>query len=208
MKLIAKQIMQKVNFKTLLEKKKEEKKKKKKPGNWTDLFWWRSKLSFFLLRQNYKMRKRIFEFNQTQSLTFPPNETCIVQHIRHGDSNQDQRSNISHLSTLSNYVNFSIPYLNELNTKNIFLMTDDGDVIDEAKSRYGDLFRWVFIEKPMFHGWAANKELHVQHFPTQDKQLEIASILLSWHTAARCQVLVGALSEVFELFLKFLEKRN
>jgi hypothetical protein len=151
-------------------------------------------MDFFLISNLVFFSNRTFEFNRTQNLVFPGGK-CIVQHIRHGDAKVDYRENqfnITKHSSLQSYVNFSKPFLQELETKNIFLMTDDGLVLEETK-KYPE-YNWVYMKKPMHKGWA--DEAHHQHFPSGDAVLETAIILLTWETAARCQTIVGAISEV------------
>ncbi|ORZ11402.1 hypothetical protein BCR41DRAFT_423605 [Lobosporangium transversale] len=100
------------------------------------LFWWRSMLTFYVIRPNYQTREWLRQHGntaaQTAITTMLRSRECISIHVRHSD-----KGNEVDLLPLKAYMTKANEIRNMTGILNIYLMTDDQLVVNEARQEYG-----------------------------------------------------------------------
>jgi len=103
----------------------------------------------------------------------------MSMHVRRGDKHKEMR-----LLDLEDYLQYSIPICLGFGVRNIFLSTEDPDVVDRALIDY-PAFNWVFTDdirkNPSFEG-----------FMQENKTREYLSSMNNLYAAAECDFFVGA----------------
>ncbi|CAO3574141.1 unnamed protein product [Mortierella alpina] len=133
------------------------------------LYWWRSMLTYYAVRPNYKLR----ELLRRSSKALPP---CIAIHVRHSDKIEE-----TSLFNLTEYMAQAFQLRATSGASNIYLMTDDGQVI-EASTHYPPDFQFQYMNITRSNqGW--RKEIYAGLL--RKKQEEI--FLTDLYSAVRCQ---------------------
>ena len=119
-------------------------------------------------RQQMWLRRRVYELTRSVNITTP----CTVIHVRRGDV-------VLSKATSRRYYAIS-EYINATNNieKNILLLTDDVDAIEEAQVEFPK-FNWMFINRTRNRGSEGGWE---NQLPSQDPTLEV--VVLSGHLQA------------------------
>lgn len=95
------------------------------------------------------LRRKVYEFAKTIQIETP----CAVMHVHrsdivlHGEFSRKYRQ-------IQEYID-ALP---DDSTKNILLLTDEQNAVDEAKTLHAD-FNWMIIEKPRHRGVGWNKQV-------------------------------------------------
>ncbi|KAG0021428.1 hypothetical protein BGZ80_002396 [Entomortierella chlamydospora] len=133
-------------------------------------FWWRSMLTYYATRPNYKMRAEI----RQSSMPITP---CISIHVRHSDKKIEAIP-----LNFKQYMDVAIKYKSMTGISNIYLMSDDPAVIAETKlQKYKD-FRFQYQDvKRTNEGWESDI-MHGVSIDTQER-----NFLIDIHSAAQCQ---------------------
>jgi Alpha-(1,6)-fucosyltransferase N- and catalytic domains len=98
------------------------------------LMWWRSILTYYTIRPNYKTREIIRKESDIIS------NNCIAIHVRHSDKYEEAK-----LINLEEYITVArkIKMIHKID--NIYLMTDDPDVIVSATEKYSSEFNINYL---------------------------------------------------------------
>ena len=132
-------------------------------------FWWRSMLTYYLIRPNAHMREM---FRGEVDVANP----CISIHVRHSDKAAEAQ-----LFEFSRYMEEAEQFRNKTGTTNIFLMTDDDLVVQSSKNytNFRFLYRDVLRSN---QGWIDDVTTGRQSRTQQE-----LDFLLDVYSAARCQ---------------------
>ncbi|KAG0039618.1 hypothetical protein BGZ83_002762, partial [Gryganskiella cystojenkinii] len=134
-------------------------------------FWWRSLLTYYVVRPNAHMREII---RNAPTFATP----CIAIHVRHSDKWVEAR-----LLSLSKYMRAAERFRAMSGVSSIYLMTDDDKVIQSTKN-YPD-FHFHFRDVPRTnHGWEADVQAGISR-----EQQEV-NFLIDIYSAAQCQQIV------------------
>ncbi|GJJ74825.1 glycoprotein 6-alpha-L-fucosyltransferase [Entomortierella parvispora] len=132
------------------------------------LFWWRSMLTYYVTRPNAQMRQLIRE-----SPKFPT--PCIAIHVRHSDKRKE-----AELLDLPAYMEKAKKYKAKTGISDIYLMTDDENVIQSTKD-FPD-FKFHYRDVPRTNqGWVADMEAGIT------KEQQEINFILDVQSAAHCQ---------------------
>ncbi|KAF9999535.1 hypothetical protein BGZ79_006847, partial [Entomortierella chlamydospora] len=109
------------------------------------LFWWRSMLTYYITRPNFKLREAI---RQRSTISAP----CISIHVRHSDKDTEAT-----LLDFPKYMEVAKEVKAKTGISNIYLMSDDPVVISSTKSREYRNFRFHYMDVPRTNkGWESD----------------------------------------------------
>ncbi|KAG0006820.1 hypothetical protein BGZ80_005125 [Entomortierella chlamydospora] len=131
-------------------------------------FWWRSMLTYYLMRPNIGLRELI---RQSSTVTTP----CMSIHVRHSD-----KSSEAALIEFSKYMEHAERYRAKTQVSSVYLLTDDDEVIKSTKN-YSD-FQFHFLDMARSNkGWEADRDTGM----SRDQQER--TFLIDIFSAVRCQ---------------------
>lgn len=131
-------------------------------------FWWRSMLTYYAVRPNAQLRALL----RNSSTVGTP---CMSIHVRHSDKGHE-----APLLELSKYMEKAKRYKAKTGLSNVYLMTDDEQVIQTTKN-YPD-FQFHYMDVPRSNqGWEADTRAGISR-----EQQEV-NFLVDIYSAARCQ---------------------
>ncbi|KAF9312596.1 hypothetical protein BGZ91_006489 [Linnemannia elongata] len=131
-------------------------------------FWWRSMLTYYAIRPNHAMRQLIRE---SSAVTTP----CISIHVRHSDKKEEAT-----LIDFSKYMEHADRYRAKTGVSNVYLMTDDDQVIRSAQDYSNFKFHYADTARSN-NGWQADRDAGV----TMEQMEE--TFLVDIFSAVRCQ---------------------
>ncbi|KAF9353895.1 hypothetical protein BGX26_008344 [Mortierella sp. AD094] len=140
-------------------------------------FWWRSMLTYYGIRPNFKLRELI---RQTPSSTFQT--PCISIHVRHSD-----KINETPLIDLSEYMKYAYRYRAKTGVSTIYLMTDDDEVIKSTKDFKEFQFYYMDMARSN-KGWQADTSAGI---PRDEQEKDF---LVDVFSAARCEHVIATYS--------------
>ncbi|KAF9369057.1 hypothetical protein CPC16_004827, partial [Podila verticillata] len=108
-------------------------------------FWWRSMLTYYAIRPNVAMRQLI---RKTSTATTP----CISIHVRHSDKYSE-----APLIDFSMYMEQAERYRVKTGVSNIYLMTDDSQVINSTQDYSNFQFHYANVARSN-NGWHADRD--------------------------------------------------
>ncbi|KAF9342999.1 hypothetical protein BGX26_006457 [Mortierella sp. AD094] len=136
-------------------------------------FWWRSMLTYYVTRPNFKLREAIIK---SAMVTTP----CISIHVRHSDKVIEAA-----LLDFSKYMEAATLYKSKTGISNIYLMTDDPGVISASKSSGYRDFQFHYLDLPRSNrGWNVDAQNGVS-LDSQEK-----NFLVDVYSAAQCQHII------------------
>ena len=150
-----------------------------------------------------------YEINSRLTDKPPTAQSCGVIHVRHSDIVFNYNNNRSQTPILK-YIELS-EYVQEFykvapGIRNIVLLTDDQNVIDDALTNYttsrGHNIQWYYHQRKRFRGAEGGWE---NHFPSGNRREEVINILVERAMVMDCSVWVGTKSS-FGMFLKYFMK--
>jgi hypothetical protein len=163
-------------------------------------FLYHSWLVEYASRPQTWLRKAVYDFSKTIQLTSP----CIVMHVRRGDVILHGKQSRRYFA-MEEYMNATFDWNtaaaandkdnDNTNTKTIFLLTDDDNAIQEARSKFPS-YHWVYIDRPRFKGAQGGFENQI---PSDDPQWEVIVLLSIFHKVKQCRALVHTQSSLAEL---------
>ncbi|KAF9343522.1 hypothetical protein BGX26_005607 [Mortierella sp. AD094] len=134
------------------------------------LFWWRSMLTYYATRPNFKMREVI---RQTSTVITP----CMSIHVRHSDKGAE-----APLLDFPKYMEAASLYKSKTGISNIYLMTDDPKVLALTNSTEYKDFRFQYLGVPRTNkGWEADAK-HGLSLDVQER-----NFIIDIYSAAQCQ---------------------
>jgi len=126
----------------------------------------------YATRQQTWLRREVYEFSKKVEIQTP----CTVMHVRrtdivlHGEWSRKYRQIKEYITALDN------------STKNILLLTDDQNAIEEAQTLHPD-YHWMFIERPRHRGAEGGWENQI---PSDDPKLEMIVLLSVFRLVRQC----------------------
>lgn len=126
----------------------------------------------YATRQQTWLRHEVYKFSKNIEIKTP----CAVMHVRrtdivlHGEYSRKYRQVEEYVNALDN------------STKNILLLTDDQNAIDEAKTLHPD-YNWMFVDRPRHRGVAGGWENQI---PSDDPKLEVIVLLSIFRLVRQC----------------------
>ncbi|KAH7049513.1 hypothetical protein BKA57DRAFT_492227 [Linnemannia elongata] len=133
-----------------------------------DLFWKRSMVMYYAVRPNYQFRA---QFRQLSPIQTP----CMSVHVRHSDKYWEAK-----LLEFPDYMIKAEEYRNQTGTSNIYLMTDDPEVINSTE-QYKD-FRFRHLDVPR-----SNKAWYTDVDKGLPMDVLQRNFLLEVYAAAQCE---------------------
>ncbi|KAG0196755.1 hypothetical protein BGX28_009790 [Mortierella sp. GBA30] len=131
-------------------------------------FWWRSLLTYYVVRPNAMLRRLLRESPRAT----PP---CISIHVRHSDKSIE-----TSLLSFDKYMEKAYQLREKSGATNIYLMTDDDEVVEESKA-YRD-FEFQYMDMVRTNkGWKADRDAGVS-MDDQEKRF-----LMDLYSATQCQ---------------------
>jgi len=130
----------------------------------------------YATRQQTWLRREVYEFSKKIQMKTP----CAVMHVRrtdivlHGEWSRKYRQ-------IEEYVNKM-----DHTTKNILLLTDDQNAIEEAQTLHPG-YNWMFIDRPRHRGTEGGWENQI---PSDDPKLEVIIILTILRLVGQCSSLI------------------
>ncbi|KAF9109035.1 hypothetical protein BGX27_008057 [Mortierella sp. AM989] len=108
-------------------------------------FWWRSMLTYYAIRPNFKIREMM---RQSSPVATP----CISIHVRHSDKLEEAPP-----IALSEYMKHAYQVKEKTGISNIYLMSDDQQVIEGSKD-FPD-FQFRYLDMPRSNrGWLNDRK--------------------------------------------------
>ncbi|KAG0312934.1 hypothetical protein BGZ97_010684 [Linnemannia gamsii] len=133
-----------------------------------DLFWLRSMVSYYATRPNYRLRE---QFRQHSTIQTP----CMSIHVRHSDKHWE-----AELLEFPDYMVKAEEYRSQTDVSNIYLMSDDGEVI-QSTEQYKN-FRFQYLDVPRINeSWYIERERGVPMAILE------RDFLLEVYAAAQCE---------------------
>ena len=136
-------------------------------------------------------------------------ENCGVIHVRHADITLNFGWGNSSETPLKRYIQLG-EYLEKFrkvapNVKNIVLLTDDQDVIDDVPNYDNkDGLKFHYLKRKRFRGAEGGWE---NHFPSGSRWDEMVTIFRTRKFVSNCSVWVGSKSSFADLMGEFMEPR-
>ena len=149
----------------------------------------------YLTRPQQWLRKAVYDF--VKKLDNEIVAPCSVMHVRRADVVLHGKSSRKYYP-VSAYVDL----LPEDRRKDIFLLTDDQNAIDEAHEFYPDI-RWHYIDRPRFRGNEGGWE---NQTPSNDPKQEVVTILGTFQLAQRCDTFVHGHSVFSDEIFRAMEQ--
>ncbi|KAF9343584.1 hypothetical protein BGX26_005503 [Mortierella sp. AD094] len=131
-------------------------------------FWWRSMLTYYAIRPNFGLRELI---RQSSTVTTP----CMSIHVRHSDKGSE-----SALIDFSKYMEHAEEYRANTGVSNVYLLTDDDEVIKSIKDYNNFQFHFLDVARSN-KGWKADRDAGV----SKDQQEK--TFLIDIFSAVQCQ---------------------
>jgi len=142
-------------------------------------------------------------YNYT-SLYEPMITPCTVMHVRRSDvvkDNTRKRKRPRKYYPISKYINATY---NMKVSKNILLLTDDQNAIEEALLEFPE-YNWIYLNRKRFRGDEGEWQ---DHFPSGDPKQEVIIILSIFRLVRHCNTLIHGRSG-FSYYLKYeMEKEK
>ena len=161
----------------------------------------------YATRPQQWLRRAVYDYVSQQTHIVPP---CTVLHVRRADV-------VLHGKASRRYHNIS-EYMTHVqqqqeggggslssqqsSTKNIFLLTDDQNAIDEALRDFPE-YHWMYLNRPRHRGAEGGWENQV---PSKDPKFEVIVLLSTLRLIERCHTLVHSSSSLAYLMKHFLIK--
>jgi hypothetical protein len=144
----------------------------------------------YATRPQQWLRKRVFDYLETKAPV--PDKPCAVMHVRRADV-------VLHGGWSRKY--FAIEdYLRSLrqanvNYKNILLLTDDANALDEALEFHPD-YSWTFLNRTRHKGAEGGWENQI---PSKDPAEEVITIMATFKLVQQCNAIVHGESNFSDL---------
>jgi hypothetical protein len=144
----------------------------------------------YLFRPNYSLRRDV-QIAMSEFLRDGDLSSCAVMHVRRGDVVFHSGAARSYLP-VEVYVRAARPYLDELQIKTIFLLTDSQLAVQEALNCEKDYpggacdgIKWRYVNK---HRWVAAEGGWENPFPSGNSRTEFLNIQLEFALSQRCDL--------------------
>lgn len=134
----------------------------------------------YATRQQTWLRRKVYRFSKKIQITTP----CTVMHVRRTDI-------VLHEEYARKYRKIE-EYVEALDnsTKNILLLTDDQNAVEEAKTLYPD-YNWMYIKRPRHRGAEGGWENQI---PSDNPMLEVTILLTIFRLVRKCDSLIHTYS--------------
>ena len=162
------------------------------------IYWY---FQYLVGRQQTWLRRRIYDFVLFYQAKFDlGSKPCTVFHVRRSDvvlHEDDSRR----YHAISEYMNAVDLFRDDKDNrtfpihKNIFLLTDDANAIDEAKEQYPN-HHWMYVDRKRFRADEGGWENQI---PSNDPALEIVILLGTFRLIQQCQSFVHTESNLGKL---------
>jgi hypothetical protein len=140
----------------------------------------------YLARGHSWLRRELVHFVEKERPRFPPNESCTVIHVRRGDLIlEDENQYARGYHAISEYLDL-LPKERRQAGSNFFLLTDDANVIDEARLLHSDL-NWHWINRARNKGSQMEYGKHLIAATPKD---DVVVILGTFELIKRCNAIV------------------
>ncbi|KAG0380815.1 hypothetical protein BGX24_004662 [Mortierella sp. AD032] len=133
-----------------------------------DLFWLRTTVAYYATRPNYQFRKQFRRYSPIQT-------PCMSIHVRHSDKSEEAPP-----LEFPDYVIKAEEYRNQTKVSNIYVMSDDGEVIESTK-QYKN-FRFQYLEVPRSNQAWYNDQAQGVRLSVLERDF-----LLGVYAAAQCE---------------------
>jgi Alpha-(1,6)-fucosyltransferase N- and catalytic domains len=154
----------------------------------------------YATRPQQWLRRDVYNYVAQQMHIVAP---CTVLHVRRADV-------VLHGKSSRRYHNIS-EYMTHIeqqqqqqqqSTKNVFLLTDDQNAIDEAQHDFPD-YHWMYLNRPRHRGAEGGWENQV---PSKDPKFEVVVLLSTFKLVERCHAMVHSSSSLAYLMRHFLRE--
>ena len=135
----------------------------------------------YVTRRQTWLRKAVYEYRTKQNVHGP----CAAIHVRRGDV-------VLHTSGLKRKYHAIAEYMNATDNihKNIYLLTDDANAINEAKIEFPD-YNWMYLDRPRYKASEGGWEKQI---PSNNPTLEVVMLLSEFQLARECDQLIHSRS--------------
>ncbi|KAF9906526.1 hypothetical protein EC991_000533 [Linnemannia zychae] len=143
--------------------------KTKTPGfDDKSLFWLRSMVVYYATRPNYRFREQFRKYSPIQT-------PCMSIHVRHSDKETETT-----LLDFPEYMSKAEEYRNRTGVSNVYLMTDDGKVIEATKQYKNFKFQYLPVPRPN-ESWSTERDRGVP------MEILERNFLMEVYAAAQCE---------------------
>jgi hypothetical protein len=143
--------------------------KTKTPGfDDKDLFWLRTMVAYYATRPNYQFRE---QFRQYSPIRTP----CMSVHVRHSDKHSEAAP-----LEFPGYMSKAEEYRNQTGVSNVYIMSDDDNVIRSTKQYKNFRFQYLDVPRPNV-AWYLERD---QGVPVDILERDF---LLDVYAAAQCE---------------------
>jgi len=133
----------------------------------------------------HEVYKSIYKNKNVPNINTP----CAVLHVRRADVVLHGRFSRKYFP-ISKYIELLQRKVPEKNYTNILLFTDDQNAVDEAETLHPE-YNWMYLNRTRHRGSSGGFENQI---PSGSPKDEVVSILVTFHLAQKCDVLVHTTS--------------
>ncbi|KAF9149292.1 hypothetical protein BG015_008908 [Linnemannia schmuckeri] len=133
-----------------------------------DLFWLRTMVAYYATRPNYQFRE---QFRQYSPIRTP----CMSIHVRHSDKHWEAA-----LLEFSDYMSKAEEYKNQTGVSNIYIMSDDSNVIKSTEQYKNFRFQYLDVPRP-------NEAWYTEEARGMPVDMLERNFLLDVYAAAQCE---------------------
>ncbi|KAF9539667.1 hypothetical protein EC957_005127 [Mortierella hygrophila] len=101
-----------------------------------DLFWLRTMVAYYATRPNYQFREQFRHYS-------PIRTPCMSIHVRHSDKHSEAA-----LLEFPDYMSKAEEYKSQTGVSNIYIMSDDGNVIKSTEQYKNFRFQYLDVPRP------------------------------------------------------------
>lgn len=148
----------------------------------------------YATRQQTWLRREVYKFSKKVQVKTP----CTAMHVRrtdivlHGQFSRKYRQIHEYLQALNN------------STKNILLLTDDQNAIEESQVLHPD-YNWMFIDRPRHRGASGGWENQI---PSDDPKLEVIVLLSIFRLVRQCSSFIHTSSNFASLLKREMQDEH
>ncbi|KAF9147783.1 hypothetical protein BG015_010524 [Linnemannia schmuckeri] len=133
-----------------------------------DLFWLRTMVAYYATRPNYQFREQFRQYSPIQT-------PCMSIHVRHSDKHSEAA-----LLEFPDYMSKAEEYKSQTGVSNIYIMSDDGKVINSTE-QYKN-FRFQYLDVPR-----TNEAWYIVKAQGMPVDILERDFLLDVYAAAQCE---------------------
>lgn len=149
----------------------------------------------WIVRPRTWLRRRVYDFiNKEQQIEIV--KPCAAIHVRRGDVIM---SGYRKYYAISEYLNVSSDL-----EKNVILLTDDANAIEEALHEF-PILHWMFINRTRFRGKSGGFENHIA---SNDAATEVVAIMADFQLVQQCQSFVRGPGTFARVLQGYVLSRN